>query len=191
MKFVNKPIENLWKLIKELNLQKLKKKKFIAFEVTDKNFGNETISNLNLPMTSFKNLRFDKMEFKKMDLELSSFENCSFKNCSFKNCYLGQLNCRNCEFKNCQFLKSTFKDANFNKVIFTNCNFLKNSLVDVWFRSCKFINISIETNDRFDLVQTVIANSTFGKLDKSITFNGEFFLIDILLPSNKLDDLLS
>ena len=178
-------MENLRELIEKLNLQKLKKKKFIVLTIADKNFGNEIISDLNLPMTIFKNLKFNKMEFKNMDLELSSFENCSFK-----NCYLGQLNCRNCEFENCQFIKSTFKDADFNKVIFTNCNFFKNSLVDVWFRSCKFINTSIETSDNFDLLQTVITNSTFGKSDKSITFNGEFLLIDILLPSNKLDDLL-
>lgn len=191
MKDVNNPMENLRELIEELNLQKLKKKKFIVLKITDKNFKKETINDLNLPMTIFKNLKFDKMEFKKMDFELSSFENCSFKDCSFKNCYLGQLNCRNCEFKTCQFIKSTFNDANFNKIIFTNCNFLENSLVETWFRSCKFINTSIEISGNFDLLQTVITNSTFGKSDKSITFNGEFLLRDILLPPNKLEDLLS
>ena len=179
-------MKNLSELIEELNLQKLKKKKFIVLKITDKNFKKETISDLNLPMTIFKNLKFDEIELKKIDLELSYFENCSFK-----NCYLGQLNCSNCEFKNCQFVKSTIKDADFDDVRFTNCNFLKNSFVETWFRSCKFINTSIEKNDNFDLILTIIVDSTFGKSDKSITFNGEFFLDDILLPSNKIDDLLS
>ena len=184
-------MKKLNQLIEKLNLQKLKEKKFLTFKVIDKNFENEIVSDLHLPMTVFSNVKLNKIEFKKIDLELSSFENCSFKDCSFKNCYLGQLNCRNCKFKNCQFLKSTFNDANFNKVIFTNCNFLKNSLVDVWFRSCKFINTSIEKSDEDDLMVTIIVDSTFGKSDKSLTFNGEFFLADILLPSNKIDDLLS
>jgi len=184
-------MKNLSELIEELNLQKLKKKKFIVLKITDKNFKKETISDLNLPMTIFKNLKFDEIEFKKIDLELSYFENCSFKNCSFKTCYLGQLNCSNCEFKNCQFVESTIKDADFDDVRFTNCNFLKNSFVETWFRSCKFINTSIEKNDNFDLILTIIVDSMFGTSDKSITFNGEFFLDDILLPANKLDELLS
>ena len=179
-------MKKLSKLIEELNLQKLKEKKFITFKVMDENFENEIISDLHLPMTVLSNVKLNKIEFKNLNLELSSFYNCSFK-----NCYFGNLTCGNCQFKNCQFVESTIKDADFHKAIFTNCNFFKNSFVETWFRSCKFINTSIEKSDEDDLMVTIIVDSTFGKSDKSLTFNGEFFLADILLPSNKIDDLLS
>jgi uncharacterized protein YjbI with pentapeptide repeats len=184
-------MKKLNELIEKLNLQKLKEKKFLTFKVMDKNFENEIVSDLYLPMTVLSNVKLNKIEFKNLDLELSSFYNCSFKNCSFNNCYFGNFTCGNCQFKNCQFIKSTIKDADFHKVVFTNCNFLKNSFVETWFRSCKFINTSIEKSDEDDLMVTIIVDSTFGKSDKSITFNGEFFLADILLPANKIDDLLS
>ena len=164
-------MKKLNQLIEKLNLQKLKEKKFLTFKVMDKNFENEIVSDLYLPMTVLSNVKLNKIEFKNLDLELSSFYNCSFKNC--------------------QFVESTIKDADFHKIMFTNCNFLKNSFVETWFRSCKFINTSIEKSDEDDLMVTIIVDSTFGKSDKSITFNGEFFLADILLPANKIDDLLS
>ena len=61
--------------------------------------------------------------------------------------------------------------------------------METWFTLCNFIDTQIEKSDTYDLIQTTIVDSTFGKSDKSITFNGDFSLIDILLPSNKIDEL--
>ena len=76
-------MKKLNQLIEKLNLQKLKEKKFLTFKVSDKNFENEIVSDLHLPMTVLSNVKLNKIEFKNLDFELSSFYNCSFKNCSF------------------------------------------------------------------------------------------------------------
>lgn len=91
---------------------------------------------------------------------------------------------------NVKLNKIEFKNLDLEFSYFYNCSF-KNCFVETLFRSCKFINTSIEKSDEDDLMVTIIVDSTFGKSDKSLTFNGEFFLADILLPSNKIDDLLS
>ena len=177
---------NLQELIEKVKLEAIRKDKFIELEVTNGNCKNDEIIDSKLPFSIFQNSTLENVKFKNVRLSGSSFENCIFD-----DCILLDTTFASCNFKTCQFLDSIFKSSDFNKVIFTNCNFLKNSLVKVWFESCEFINTEIETSDSFDLAQTVIANSTFGKSDKSITFTGEFFLINILLPSNKLEDLLS
>ena len=182
---------NLQELIEKVKLEANKKNKFIELEVTNGNFKGDKIIDYKLPFSLFQDSTLKNVKFKNVRLSGSSFENCTFENCIFNDCILLDTTFASCNFKTCQFLDSIFKSSDFNKVIFTNCNFLKNSLAKVWFESCEFINTEIETSDSFDLVQTVIANSTFSKSDKSITFNGEFFLINILLPSNKLEDLLS
>ena len=182
---------NLQELIEKVKLEANKKNKFIELEVTNGNFKGDKIIDYKLPFSLFQDSTLKNVKFKNVRLSGSSFENCTFENCIFDDCILLDTTFASCNFKTCQFLDSIFKSSDFNKVIFTNCNFLKNSLAKVWFESCEFINTEIETSDSFDLVQTVIANSTFGKSDKSITFNGEFFLINILLPSNKLEDVLS
>jgi len=177
---------NLQELIEKVKLEANKKNKFRELKVTNGNFKGDEIIDSKLPFSTFQNSILKNVKFKNVRLSGSSFENCIFD-----GCILLDTTFVSCNFKTCQLLDSIFKNSDFSKVIFTNCNFLKNSLVKVWFESCEFINTEIETSDSFDLAQTVIANSTFGKSDKSITFTGEFFLINILLPSNKLEDLLS
>lgn len=165
------------------------KKESKALKIFGKNFKNELLKDLNIACTIFRDSKLDNVEFKNINLELRNIANCSFENCILKDCCFEGTEFRISKFKNCQFVDSYFRKAEFKGVEFKNCKFLGNCFCKAYFESCKFIDTAIEKSDAADLVQTLLVNSTFSKLDKSIVFNGCFALMNILLPLDTIDEL--
>jgi uncharacterized protein YjbI with pentapeptide repeats len=115
------------------------------------------------------------------NFESGFFTESTLENCIFENTNFQELKCEKCVFKNCSFIDCTFVDSHISETIFSNCKFEKGSLGNCEFYSCEFINPIFSD---VGLAFTIIGDSKFAKFNKSIKFEGKFFLIDILEPKN-------
>ena len=85
-------------------------------------------------------------------------------------------------FKNCNLIKVEFIETNFDGCQFEKAD--EGSLVKTWFESCYFLDTNFEGFEGAPLI-----DSKFSKFDKSIDFQGEFFLIDLLQPVNGISEM--
>ena len=115
--------------------------------------------------------------------ESAFFTESSFKNCIFESTNFQELECEKCVFENCSFIDCRFVDSDISETIFSNCKFEKGSLESAEFYSCDFINPIFSDSDII-LIFTTVVDSKFSKFNKSIKFEGKFFLHDILYPKN-------
>jgi uncharacterized protein YjbI with pentapeptide repeats len=118
------------------------------------------------------------------------FTHSALKNCIFENSSFQELNCQKCVFTNCSFIDCRFIDSEISETIFSNCKFEKGSLESSEFSSCEFID-PIFSDSKLDtvLLFTRIVDSKFIKFNKSIKFEGKFFLIDLLFPKNGIMEI--
>jgi len=161
-------------------------------QIIDENFSDEIIRNECLFSSTFKNSSLLNLNFTNVDFGSSFFQKCFFKNCifdctslqeaEFKNCSL-----RNCQIKNCNLSRVDFTETTFDKCCFEKIE--KGSLVKAWFESCHFLDTNFKGFEGMPLIQTAGVDSKFSKFNKSIEFEGEFFLIDILYPENGIDGM--
>lgn len=115
------------------------------------------------------------------DFELGFFTESTLENCTFENTNFQEFQCEKCVFKNCSFINCIFVDSSISETIFSNCKFEKGSLESATFHSCEFINPIFSD---VLLLFTIIQDSKFSKFNKSIKFEGNFFLSDILSSEN-------
>lgn len=115
------------------------------------------------------------------DFESGFFTESTLENCTFESTNFQELTCKKCVFKNCSFIDCRFVDSDISETIFSNCKFEKGSLESAEFHSCDFINPIFSD---VILVFTRIRDSKFSKFNKSIKFEGKFFLSDILSSKN-------
>lgn len=115
------------------------------------------------------------------NFELGFFTQSTFENCTFKRTNFQEWECKKCTFQNCSFIDCKFVDSAISETIFSNCQFEKGSLESADFRSCEFIDTIFS---EVILIFTTIYDSKFSKFNKSIKFEGEFFLNEILYSKN-------
>ena len=101
------------------------------------------------------------------------FENCSLVNCQIKNCELADIDFSEITFDRCQFAR-TEKGG---------------GLVKGWFESCHFLETTFDGFQGIPIIQTAVVDSKFSKFKKSIEFQGEFFLMDILYSGSGIDQM--
>jgi uncharacterized protein YjbI with pentapeptide repeats len=135
---------------------------------------------------SFSNCMVKKSELTGIKIcngnfEVGLFTESTLENCIFESTNFQELKCKKCVFENCSFIDCRFVDSEISKTIFSNCKFEKGSLESSEFYSCDFINPIFSD---VLLAFTIIGDSKFAKFDKSIKFEGKFFLSDILYPKN-------
>ena len=73
--------------------------------------------------------------------------------------------------------KNSFSENDLEEISFSNCQFIHNHFVDLFFKSCEFINTSFKN---MNINLAVLEDSKFSKLDRSIKFEGQFFLLDLI-----------
>lgn len=100
---------------------------------------------------------------------------------AFSNIHFHEWKCKKCVFENCSFIDCRFVNSEISETIFSNCKFEKGSLESSDFYSCDFINPIFSD---VILAFAIIGDSKFAKFNKSIKFEGKFFLNDILYPKN-------
>jgi uncharacterized protein YjbI with pentapeptide repeats len=164
------------------------------FEVIDRNFSNEIIifedkilADLTLYYSTFKNSSLTNIKFLHANLDSSFFESCLLENCVFEETSLNSIEFYNCKLKNCKLIDSNFIETNFTKTIFDECQFemiKKGSLEQAFFESCHFIKTNFNFFTVRQLASAVIIDSEFSDYNKSIKFNGDFYLADILRSEN-------
>ena len=157
----------------------------------DKFFDEIITTELYFPLT-FKTSNLTNLKFQNVNFEGSLFLDCVLKNCIFNSAFLDNAQFFNCTLLNCQIINSSLTDATFMETTFEKCCFEKaekSSLVKAWFESCHFIETNFNGFDIIPLIQTAIVDSKFSKFNKSIEFKGEFFLCDLLLTSQGIDQM--
>jgi len=71
-----------------------------------------------------------------------------------------------------------------------NLNYERGSLSKAWFESCHFIETNFNGFNFGSLIATAVKDSKFSKFNKTIEFQGKFFLIDILESKSGLEGML-
>jgi len=142
----------------------------------DDNLGDVTFSSSMVKNSSLTSIKICNGNF-----ELGFFTESTFNNCTFESANFQELRCKKCVFNNCSFMNCTFVDSEISETIFSKCKFEKGSLESSEFYSCGFINPIFSD---VLLLFTIISDSKFAKFNKSIKFEGKFFLNDILYPEN-------
>ena len=66
----------------------------------------------------------------------------------------------------------------------------KGSLSKAWFESCHFIETNFNGFNFGSLIATAVEDCKFYKFNKTIDFQGKFFLIDILESKTGLEGML-
>lgn len=162
-------------------------------QIKNQEFSTEVIfDEENLAGSCFTNLRLTNLEFTNVNFESSYFVQCLFKNCIFENTFFTKAQFLNCNLINCQIKDCDFKDADFRETTFDKCNFEKvhtGSLTKSWFELCDFIDTNFINCDAGSLLQTAVVDSKFSRFDKSIEFKGDFYMYDILLSENGINDM--
>lgn len=152
-------------------------------KVRNKSFSTETILDEFIGLSSFTNVNFLDLNLTHVDFGLSFFDDCSFENCNFDTTLF-----REASFLNCNFIKAEFEEIKFD-----NCSFEKaerGSLSKAWFESCHFIETNFNGFNFSSLIATAVEDSKFSKFNKTIEFQGKFFLIDILESKTGLEGML-
>jgi uncharacterized protein YjbI with pentapeptide repeats len=161
-------------------------------QIMDENFSDETIYDERLFSSTFKNSSFLNLNFTNVNFEFSFFQKCLFKNCIFESSSLQETEFKNCSLRNCQIRNWNLSKVDFTETTFDKCCFQrveKGSLVKGWFESCHFLDTNFKGFEGMPLIQTAVVDSKFSKFNKSIEFEGEFFLIDILYPENGIEGM--
>ena len=156
-------------------------------QIIDENFSNENIHNEYLFSSTFKNSSLLNLNFTKVNFESSFFQKCVFDNCVFDLSSFSDSEFQNCILRNCQIMNCNLSQIEFTETTFEKCCFErieKGSLVKGWFESCHFIDTNFKGFEGISLIQTAVVDSKFSKFDKSIKFEGEFFLTDVLYSKN-------
>jgi uncharacterized protein YjbI with pentapeptide repeats len=113
------------------------------------------------------------------NFESGFFTEFTLENCIFENTNFQELKCEKCLFKNCSFIDCIFVDSEISETIFSNLQFEKGSLGSSEFYSFEFINPIFS-----DVSIVFTIDSKFAKFNKSIKFEGKFFLSEILELKN-------
>lgn len=142
----------------------------------DDNLGDVSFSNCMVKNSSLTSIKICNGNF-----ELGFFTESTFKNCTFESTNFQELECKKCVFNNCSFMNCRFVDSEISETVFSKCKFEKGSLESSEFYSCGFINPIFSD---VLLPFAIISDSKFAKFNKSIKFEGKFFLSDILYPEN-------
>ena len=164
----------------------------INLQISDLEFLSETIENEQLMDSCFKNLNLLSFKFNNIDFSSSFFKKCSFENCIFENTLFEETKFQNCNFKNCQIKNSNLASIDFLETNFDECCFEKvekGCLTKGWFEKCNFINTDFKGFEIMSLLQTTIEDSSFSKFNKSIKFEGRFFLLDVLSSTNGINQM--
>lgn len=156
-------------------------------QISNENFSNETICGDGeiLYSSTFKNLSLFNVNFRTINFESSFFQGCFFKNCVFDSMILQSGKFENCSLTNCWLRNCNLSKLDFTETTFDGCEFEKaekGSLTKAWFESCYFIETNFDGFEGMALCETALVDSKFSKFNKSIEFQGDFFLIDILQP---------
>lgn len=162
-------------------------------KVRNKSFSTETILDEFIGLSSFTNVNFLDLNLTNVDFGLSFFDDCSFENCNFDTTLFREASFLNCNFKNCSLKNCNFIKAEFEEIKFDNCSFEKaerGSLSKAWFESCHFIETNFNGFNFGSLIATAVEDSKFSKFNKTIEFQGKFFLIDILESKTGLEGML-
>ena len=152
-------------------------------QIINENFSDGTICNERLFSSTFKNSSLLNLNFTNVNFESSFFQKCLFKNCIFDYTSLQEAEFKNCSLINCLIKNCNLSDVDFTETTFDKCSFEKvekGSLVKGWFESCHFLDTNFKGFEGMPLIQTAVVDSKFSKFNKSIEFNGQYFLIAIL-----------
>lgn len=96
------------------------------------------------------------------------------------------MECRKCVFKNCLCIDCQFTESDVFETIFSSCKFEGGSLSSTEFHSCDFITPIFSD---VGLAFTTIKDSKFSKFNKSIKFEGEFILDQIVSPKMGISEI--
>ena len=146
------------------------------------NFPDDTTSmDVSFSNCMVKKSQLTSIKISNGNFELGFFTESTLENCTFESTNFQELECKKCVFKNCLFIDCIFVDSDISETIFSNCKFEKGSLESAEFHSCDFINPIFSD---VLLAFAIIRDSKFSKFNKSIKFEGKFFLSDILSSKN-------
>ena len=160
-------------------------------QISNKKFLNETICNEFLPWSSFKQLNLTNINFTNVTFDSSFFNECVFKDCIFDSTSFHQAKFENCSLVNCQIKNCDLREIDVKETTFDRCQFARTEgggvLAKGWFDSCHFLETTFDGFPGFPIFQTVVVDSKFTKSKKSIEFQGDFFLFDILSSGSGID----
>lgn len=162
--------------------------------ISNQKFSNETIiCDKFLSWSAFKQVNFTNINFTNVNFELSCFHECVFKDCTFDSTSFYQAKFENCSLVNCQIKNCELADIDFSEITFDRCQFARTEkgggLVKGWFESCHFLETTFDGFQGIPILQTVVVDSKFTKSKKSIEFQGDFFLMDILYSGSGIDQM--
>ena len=184
--------KNFQNLINQYKSNRVATQKLEILKINNESFSTEAICDEFLELSSFKNVSFLDFKFTNVDFGGSFFNECSFQNCIFDRTLFRDTEFQNCSLKNCHLKNCNLAKVTSEKSTFDKCSFEKaerGSLTKAWFESCHFIETNFNGFDFGSLIQTAVVDSKFSKFNKSIEFQGTFFLLDILEPENGLEGM--
>jgi uncharacterized protein YjbI with pentapeptide repeats len=180
-------------LVNEIKDYLLRDSERTGFRISHKTFSNEEISNCRiLYLSNFKEVIFLNVNFSEINFESSFFKECVFKNCVFDKVSFSQNEFEDCKLINCQIKDCDLSNITFTKTVFDNSCFTRTetgSLTKAWFESCHFLETDFNGFNLLSVIQAAVVDSKFSKFDKSIQFNGEFFLFDILYSIKRISTM--
>ena len=151
-------------------------------KIENRIFENETLISTSLTACVFENSKFLALTFLEINLESAIFKHSIFENCTFEKNLLKLAELRDCKFLNCRFINCNLVDSDFNQVTFEDSSFENSLLTRSWFEKCNFVETKFINITEISLIQTAIIDSKFSKFSKMISFEGEYFLYDLLYP---------
>ena len=96
------------------------------------------------------------------------------------------MECENCTLRNCLFIKCNLNETSFTETVFDKCQVEQGCFNGALLESCHFIETIFDDLNLGLLGSAVIIDSKFSNSEKSIKFKGDFYLINVLQPVNKL-----
>jgi len=153
----------------------------LSDEVLNFSYELQQSMNVSLSRCLVKKSQLTRIKTSNGDFASGFFTESILENCTFENTFFNEWECKKWVFKSSSFIDCKFVDSDISEIIFSNCKFEKGSLESAEFYSCDFINPIFSD---ILLIFTRISNSKFSKFNKSIKFEGKFFLSDILSSKN-------
>lgn len=151
-------------------------------------FSDETITFLGgsgiLAWSSFQKSKFINMKFVRANFESTVFRECIFQSCIFEKTIMADIEYAHCIFQNCEFLNCDFHDAEMLETVFEECNFLGMNFDNSILELCDFRKTTFYNNG--NIGSSVLINSKFSSLTKSISFDGEVFFTHVFDQIEKL-----
>ena len=162
-------------------------------QIIYKKFLNETICDERLFGSTFKKVNLTNVNFTNVNFKSSFFQDCVFKDCIFDSTALLASEFKNCSLVNCQIKDCELAKSVFTRTTFDKCQFARTKngggLAKGWFESCHFLETTFDGFRGISIMQTAVVDSKFTKFNKSIEFQGEFFLRDILYSVSGIDQM--